>query len=68
MQKWEYTTLSISASRMLTPGGQIDSEALRDALTRAGSQGWEVCGVIDTTRSDGVNKDAIVLMKRPLVG
>ncbi|MFN5945549.1 MAG: DUF4177 domain-containing protein [Phycisphaerae bacterium] len=68
MQKWEYTTLGITGSRMVTPGGQIDPVALLDALTRAGGQGWEVCGVIDTTRSDGVIKDAIVLMKRPLVG
>lgn len=68
MQKWEYATLRISATGILTGGGQVDTDALGTALTRAGSEGWEVCGVIETNKFEGQTRDVIILMKRPLKG
>lgn len=68
MQKWEYATLRISAKGFFSGGGEIDTDALGSALTRAGSEGWEVCGVVETNKFDGQTRDVIVMMKRPLNG
>lgn len=69
MQRWEYATVRTSATMSVLGlgGGDVNIDSLRDTLNRAGSEGWEVCGVIETNTSQGRTGEVVVLLKRPLV-
>ena len=68
MQRWEYATIRTSGSMSIfgVGGGDVSIDALRDTLNKAGSEGWEVCGVIETNTSQGRTGEVVVLLKRPI--
>lgn len=67
MQKWEYITLKFEAEMKFLATGKIDQRVFQDALNKAGAEGWEVCGVVDTNIHGGTTRDLFVLMKRPVM-
>lgn len=63
--KWEYMTLSISATGFFY-GGKIDGQALTDRLNAHGQEGWELVTVFDTNMAQGMTRDVFALLKRAI--
>ncbi len=63
--KWEYMTLTLSASGLIL-GGKIDGQKLTDRLNQLGSEGWELVSVFDTNMLEGKTRDVIAVLKRRL--
>ncbi len=64
--KWEYYTLSIPATGFFV-GGKVDLNKLTENLNQLGHAGWELVSVFDTAMAQGMTRDVIAVMKRPLV-
>lgn len=65
MTKWEYMTLTLTATGFFR-GGAIDVQVLTDSLCKWGAEGWELVNIFDTNKWEGRTRDVIAVLKRPL--
>ena len=63
MPTWEYKTLPIAATGILS-GGDINLEQLLSELNQLGSQGWELVSVFNTSMHGGTTREVVAVLKR----
>lgn len=47
-------------------GGKLDQSEFDGKLNQLGRDGWEVVSVFDTNMMDGMSREIIAVLKRPL--
>jgi hypothetical protein len=65
--EWEYRVVPIEfADPFLGFGGtQIDTQAIQEALDRAGADSWELVNTVDVGRYSGRTTGLLFIFKRP---
>ena len=48
-------------------GGTLDQNEFDGKLNELGRDGWEVVSVFDTNMMDGMSREIIAVLKRPIV-
>jgi hypothetical protein len=63
--KWEYLTVKFATSGFLL-GGKLDGDAFNEKLNELGEQGWELVSAFDTNMDQGMTRDVVAVLKRPM--
>lgn len=67
MERWEYKFVVVDQDRaFFGRGGKFDPQAASTDLNRLGADGWEVVSSFDMNAANGVTRDVVFLLKRPL--
>ena len=65
LQRWEYLSLKVEAKGWFV-SGKLDQKEFDGKLNQLGRDGWEVVSVFDTNMMDGMSREIIAVLKRPL--
>ena len=63
--KWEYRTVVFAATTGAYPG-RLDGPEFNDKLNSLGDEGWELVDVTGINTVNGLTRDVIAVLKRPL--
>jgi hypothetical protein len=63
--KWEYLTVKFATGGFVL-GGKLDGDAFNAELNKLGEEGWEMVSVFDTNMDQGMTRDVVAVLKRPV--
>lgn len=61
--KWQYQIKKYPTKGFL--GGKFDENLIQQDLNEQGRQEWELVAAFDTSMSQGMTKDIVLLFKKP---